>query len=143
MAVFWSCSKCSACISRNVHSGNHSFSGVRTLTNRTYFSCKHLCLRVDHGHFLLEQGCGSLNGEPCHHTNARILFLGNGISHWSICTVWCLALRSVLICIRYIFYANYNHHSTNYFGDSATCKRSSHHPRQCFFREIWNTNSTS
>ena len=144
MAVFWSCSKCSACISRNVHSGNHSLTDVCGLTDTTYFSCKHLCLRVDHGHFLLEQSCSSLNGEPCHHTNARVLFLGNGIPCRSICTVWCLSLRSVLVFIstrnRVIYpttqiiicllYAkSYNHRSTDYFGDSTTYKRSPHHPR--------------
>ena len=130
MAVFWPYPKCSACISRNVHSGNNSLSGLRALTNRTCLSCKHLCLRISYGHFLLEQGCSSLNGEPCHHTNARILFPGNGISRWSICTVWCLALRGVLVYKvggrknNYILYANYNHRSTDYFGDSTTCKRS-------------------
>src|SRR5271169_6808176 len=99
MAVFWSCSKCSACISRNVHSGNHSVSDVCGLADRACFSCKHLYLRINYGHFLLEQSCSSLNGEPCHHTNARVLFSGNGISYWSICALWCLPLRSVLVCI--------------------------------------------
>ena len=70
-----------------------------TLANRTCFSCKHLYLRISYGHFLLEQGCSSLNGATSHHTKAGILFPGNSVSYWSICTVWCLSLRGVLVCI--------------------------------------------
>ena len=99
MAVLRHCPKCSACIYRDGHSGYHSLRVVCILTNRTYFSCTHLYLRIHYGRFLLEQGCNSFNGEQYICSNDRVLFPGNDISLRSICTVWCPSLRSILGCI--------------------------------------------